>query len=44
VTLGLKYKLVTLTFAGATHHLIFDAHAERVHQLLMRLLSMRISS
>jgi hypothetical protein len=29
VTLGLKYKLVTLIFGGARHHLIYDAHPER---------------
>ncbi len=39
VTLGLKYKLVTLTFGGARHHLISDAHAERAHQFLTRTLS-----
>jgi hypothetical protein len=43
VTLGLKYKLVTLIFGGASHHLIPDAHAERAHQFLTRLLSARIS-
>jgi len=26
MTLGLKYKLVTLNFKGARHHLISDAH------------------
>ncbi len=31
MTLGLKYKLVTLIFGGARHHLISDAHAERAH-------------
>jgi hypothetical protein len=29
LTLGLKYKLVTLNFRGARHHLISDAYAER---------------
>ncbi len=36
VTLGLKYKLVTLTYGEARHHLISDAHAKRVRQELMR--------
>jgi len=44
VTLGLKYKLVTLIFGGARHHLISDAHAERAHQYLTRMLSSRTSS
>jgi hypothetical protein len=44
VTLGLKYKLATLIFGGARHHLISDAHAEHAHQVLTRMLSARISS
>ncbi len=44
MTLGLKYKLGTLTFGVARHHLISDAHNERAHQFLMRRLSARISS
>jgi hypothetical protein len=44
VTLWLKYKLVTLTFGGARHHLISDAHAQHAHQFLARTLSARISS
>jgi hypothetical protein len=42
VTLGLKYKLCTVPFGKAMHHLISDAHAE--HQFLTRTLSVRISS
>jgi hypothetical protein len=44
VTLGLKYKLVTLTFGEARRHLISDALAESVHQFLTRTLSARMLS
>jgi hypothetical protein len=40
VTLGLKYKLVTLTFGGARHNLISDAQAQCMHQFLSRMISM----
>jgi hypothetical protein len=40
MTLGLKYKLVTLNLDGTRHHLIFDEHAELTHQFLTRMLSM----
>jgi hypothetical protein len=29
MTMGLKYKLVTLIFGGARHHLISNAYAEQ---------------
>jgi hypothetical protein len=41
---GAKYKLVRLIFGGARHHLISNAHRERVHQFLMRTLRVWISS
>ncbi len=44
VTLGLKYKLVTLILGGARHPLISDAHAECTLQFLTCTLSTRISS
>jgi hypothetical protein len=44
VSLGLKYKLVTLKFGGAGYHLISDAYAERAHQFLVCTLSALISS
>ncbi len=42
VILGLKYKLVPLTFGGARHHLISVAHAESAHKFLTHTLSARI--
>ncbi len=36
MTLGLKYKLDTLIFKGARHHLISDAHSDRAHKFLVR--------
>ncbi len=55
MTLGLKYKLITLTFGGARQHLICwcqhwaftsvpDAYAQCSHQFLTCTLSARISS
>jgi hypothetical protein len=35
--LGIKYKLVTLIFRGARHHLTSDAYAQRTHQSLSKL-------
>ncbi len=51
MTLGLKYKLVTLIFGGTRHHLISytctsvpDAYSQCTHQFLTPMLSARISS
>jgi hypothetical protein len=44
LTLGLKYKLVTQTFGGASHPLISDAHAQRAHPVPARTFSARIGS
>ncbi len=41
MTLGLKYKLVTLSFGGARHHLIYAAHAEPRHTLSASISSLR---
>ncbi len=43
-TLGLKHKLINLTFGVARHHLIADVHAECAHQFLTCTFSARISS
>ena len=44
MTLGLKYKLIFLSFEGARPHLVSYAQAEHTRKGLMRTLSMRISS
>ncbi len=53
MTLWLKYLHIILIFGGAKPHLLSDAYAEhtrkelmrmRMHQLLTRMLSARISS